>query len=111
MSKIKPGSLCEVVGYIETPGLKGRFVVAIEPQVIGMSVDGILCLVSEPAWICEGASSGATLPTILDSGRLVELRKRPIATKVLRPINDPGEDAQDETLLWLDVPSAEKVDA
>jgi hypothetical protein len=29
----------------------------------------------------------------------------------LRPIRDPGEDAQDETLQWLDVPSAEKVDA
>lgn len=29
----------------------------------------------------------------------------------LRPIRDPGEDAQDQTLQWLDVPSAEKVDA
>ena len=27
-----------------------------------------------------------------------------IADKCLRPIRDPGEDAQDETLQWLDVP-------
>lgn len=29
----------------------------------------------------------------------------------LRPISDPGEDAQDETLQWLPVPSTETVDA
>lgn len=27
----------------------------------------------------------------------------------LRPIRDPGDDAQDETLQWLDVPSKETV--
>ncbi len=27
---------------------------------------------------------------------------------ILRPIRDPGEDAQDETLSWLQVPSTEK---
>jgi hypothetical protein len=27
---------------------------------------------------------------------------------ILRPIRDPGDDAQDETLSWLPVPSTEK---
>jgi hypothetical protein len=38
-------------------------------------------------------------------------REVPCPDSYLRPIIDPGEDAQDETLSWLDVPSAEKVDA
>lgn len=31
-----------------------------------------------------------------------------IEDSLLRPIRDPGEDAQDETLLWIPVPSASK---
>ena len=31
-----------------------------------------------------------------------------IADEQLRPIRDPGDDAQDETLSWLPVPSTEK---
>ena len=33
----------------------------------------------------------------------------PIPDKYLRPIRDPGEDAQDETLSWLPVPSRDEV--
>ena len=31
-----------------------------------------------------------------------------VPDKYLRPIRDPGEEAQDETLLWLPVPSTER---
>jgi hypothetical protein len=32
-----------------------------------------------------------------------------VADDCLRPIRDPGDDAQDETLSWLPVPSREEV--
>ena len=34
-----------------------------------------------------------------------------IADEYLRPIRDPGEDTQDETLSWLPVPSCDEVGA
>lgn len=34
-----------------------------------------------------------------------------VADACLRPIRDPGDDAQDETLSWLPVPSREGVEA
>lgn len=55
----------------------------------------------------------AQLPTRLISGVLDgAIRLAPLAKDAcLRPIGDPGEDATDETLLWLPVPSAEKAEA
>lgn len=46
----------------------------------------------------------ATTPNHYDSGQPVAF-----ADDTLRPIRDPGEDARDETLSWLPVPSTEKV--
>lgn len=55
----------------------------------------------EPAWNFDGrplrASTGAPVTCIPDS--------------MLRPILDPGEDATDETLQWLPVPTTEEVPA
>ena len=49
-------------------------------------------------------SSWMTEPMLMNSqGVLV-----PIPDYQLRPIRDPGEDAQDETLQWLPVPSVQK---
>ena len=38
-------------------------------------------------------------------------RGRAVYDGVLRPIRDPGEDAQDETLSWVPVPSCDEVAA
>lgn len=38
-------------------------------------------------------------------------RGRSVYDGALRPIRDPGEDAQDETLSWLPVPSCDEVAA
>lgn len=50
-------------------------------------------------WIVE--SQGA--PLNCSNGRRV--MTRPFSDRNLRPIRDPGDDAQDETLEWLPVPS------
>jgi hypothetical protein len=53
------------------------------------------------------ANHWLTEPELRDpNGALVEA-----ADSSLRPIRDPGEDAQDETLLWKQVPQPEKESA
>lgn len=58
-------------------------------------------------WICKSAAGGM-LPLREVSGEMVECEERPIGDRFLRPIRDPGEDAKDETLQWLPVPSQHK---
>lgn len=53
------------------------------------------------SWMC----SGNDLYTGRGEGPLQEWVFR---DSVLRPIRDPGEDATDETLTWLPVPSRER---
>lgn len=51
-----------------------------------------------PSWVCEGSVT-------MDDGRVE--RVSVISDECLRPIRDPGDDARDETLDWLPVPSKE----
>lgn len=53
--------------------------------------------VQEPTWILDA-------PVPANYGPPVVLGK----DRYLRPIRDPGNDAKDETLSWLPVPSTEK---
>lgn len=45
---------------------------------------------------------------LLSNGLSIETKFGVSADRNLRPIRDPGDDAQDETLQWLPVPSTEK---
>lgn len=57
-------------------------------------------------WAVEGRIVGEG-----PDGRNLICPGGPIPDKYLRPIRDPGEDAQDETLSWLPVPSRDEVTA
>lgn len=99
----KPGDLAYVTSGAKTPGLAGRFVIVGEPNPLGrVIVDGVIFDCPRPGFTCT-AADGGTLPTLWDG----DVKRRPIAAAILRPIRDPGDDAQDETLQWLPVPSKE----
>jgi hypothetical protein len=97
----KPGDLAYVTSGARTAGLDGRFVIVGEPNPIGrVTVDGVIFECPTHGFTCT-AADGGTLPTLLSG----HVKRRPIAAAILRPIRDPGDDAQDETLQWLPVPS------
>jgi hypothetical protein len=85
----KPGDLAIVSGKETLPHLRGRIVtVARCGNLYGI-----------PHWQTE--------PKFIDRDG-VEVW---FADEDLRPIRDPGDDATDETLLWLPSPSREKEEA
>lgn len=95
----KPGDLAVVVK--SWAGNEGRIVRVIRlcPKTSkNPNIDsrGILTA-PEPYWVIDQA-----LPDF--EGTL----GKTFADSQLRPIRDPGDDAQDETLSWLPVPSTEK---
>lgn len=113
--RCRPGDLAVVSGFCETAGLRDRYVVVDRFAVYGDRCDGIAFKPAcrrTPTWICRPASGGM-LPWSIDvagGGRAVgpvNVSERPIADAVLRPVRDPGNDAQDETLSWLPVPHRE----
>ena len=105
----KPGDLAYVVPFgVETPGLVGRFVIVEERAVGDVWVEGCLYGECTASWVCRSAD-GSPLPVAHPLvGHAGWVRKRVIDDVILRPIRDPGDDAQDETLQWLPVPSTEK---
>jgi hypothetical protein len=91
MSKLncKPGDLARYVGKV--PANIGRFVRTVE-------------FVKEPSQKWPGVivpSWSVNPPLYMPDGS----RARLVADRLLRPIRDPGEDARDETLSWLPVPT------
>ena len=101
----KPGDLAVTVG-LRNPANNGRIVTCIR-------------LVSEDEDI-EGFNWSSTIPgtswLVQSAGGFLwwgceMVMKRAIADHCLRPIRDPGDDAQDETLSWLKVPSGNEVPA
>ena len=98
---VKPGDLAYTVGML-IPANNGRIVLVLRLYVDGERLPGHRAdyeLGGEPAWVCE--SLGAPLGTSADGLQM----RRAIADACLRPIRDPGDDAVDQTLTWLDVPT------
>lgn len=60
-------------------------------------------VVLPPIWWCELQSEFHAIRIIHPAGTVLAIND-----SWLRPIRDPGEDARDETLLWLPVPSTVK---
>lgn len=110
--RCKPGDLAVVVGYHPSfPHITGRLVDVIELTPVGVDFrlpDGKVHLpCGAGTWVIRFHS-----PVNLNA-----LRGRSNAfyacsnDRALRPIRDPGEDAEDETLHWLPVPTTEEVPA
>lgn len=102
----KPGDLAVVVRARFTPAMLGHYVVVVraayEYEFVGEGIGP-----ADIVWIIKSASDGK-LPTTYLDGSQGEVVERPFLDAALRPIRDPGEDAQDETLQWLPVPSQHK---
>lgn len=101
----KPGDLAWIVGlHPSLAEAEGRIVQLVDaPPVM---YDG------EPTWQLAKRVD----ITLVGNGRRGDQRFYigesvwfdQLQDKYLRPIRDPGDDAQDETLSWLPVPSTEK---
>lgn len=87
------GDLAIVIGIPETrraaPHVIGKIVKCVYP----FELFGMACWAVDPPFILENGNQAG----MYDVGLL--------------PIRDPGEDARDETLQWLDVPSRDEVPA
>jgi hypothetical protein len=59
-------------------------------------------------WVIEFASE---IDLTAEDGRAVRSKFWTMWDSRLKPIRDPGDDAQDETLQWLPVPSRDEVSA
>lgn len=85
----KPGDLAVVVRSYR--GYEGRIVRCV--RLVGI-IDWVK-VGSQPTWLVDPPFPVSDAPHL-------------IADCQLRPINNPGADAQDESLSWLPVPSREK---
>lgn len=106
---VRPGDLAVFVAPHVDANL-GRFVTVIEPlgslakgdefyragRRFRVSSDGFF-------WWIEGASA----LTAMRADEVIHVATGFAADHALRPIRDPGDDARDETLEWLDVPHKE----
>ena len=83
----KPGDLARYVGSVSKN--YGRFVLVVSRNDF-----------------CDGTPGWETAPPLYmpDGRRFADC----VADVLLRPIRDPGNDATDETLQWLPVPSRER---
>lgn len=95
--RCKPGDLCVIVSATN-PKNRNRFVTVLpgEPR----SIEGYDC------WL---VSSPTPLAVLSPDGSAGYQAWVPDAW--MRPIRDPGEDAQDETLTWKPVPMKDEVPA
>ena len=88
----KPGDLARIIPHLMTTNLGIVDVVVRVTAINAMSSAAN----GEPVWDYEG-----NVNTVF--GRIESLEDA-----LLRPIRDPGEDARDETLSWLPVPTKER---
>ncbi len=102
------GDLAYVVSQgLTTTSLAGRFVIVERLAVDGEIIEGLILRTGgQVSWVCRPAS-GDALPwkNVWDT-TVFQVKRRAIADIVLRPIRDPGDDAQDETLLCKPVPAS-----
>lgn len=99
----KPGDLAVVVRGQMSAGRIVRCIRVLQRGEIVASTGGTDCRVNgDSEWLIEGSVYRRTLPDNT-------LRSISVADdEWLKPIRDPGEDATDETLTWLPVPSRER---
>lgn len=105
----RPGDLARIVH----PSEYGRLVVVLyaAPATKFTLPDGqphCAAVVCDGRWVCEAAGDG--FAAMVDYGSRLASRKAKyvvIADRWLRPIRDPGDDAQDESFRWA--PAPEKV--
>lgn len=90
----KPGDLAVIVGSLPA----GRFLIGRFVEVIERAPD----TQQGPAWLVRLQNE---IVNPLTNERGIE---GVAADCWLRPIRDPGDDAQDETLQWLPVPGKER---
>lgn len=96
----KQGDIAVIVAPYALSG-RGAIVKVIRPARHRESLMGaeFTLVYGEFGWVCQGSVT-------MESGAVERLTV--ISDVCLRPIRDPGEDARDETLEWLPVPSAPK---
>lgn len=104
----KRGDLARVLGPVSGPN-RDRIVRCVRLLSAGEEVvlgDYEFAAVPDDGyWLVEGRLVGEI------DNKLITVPGGPIRDVDLRPIRDPGEDAQDETLSWLPVPEHDEVAA
>ncbi len=99
----KSGDLAVVTSAAYYKENVGKLVLVVE-RYTGASVDGLRYGRGE--WVVESLGT----PLVTGSFGIASHRVRKTVSRdcALRPIRDPGDDAQDETLSWLPAPSTER---
>jgi hypothetical protein len=102
----KPGDLAVVLFASKSPKMIGRIVECVRLVSPGENISGLAWSndIGGPAWLVR--TTGSPLQWVRHT-----VDERAIADCCLRPIRDPGDDARDESLSWLPVPSREEVSA
>lgn len=105
----KPGDLAYVRGCISEPEINGRVVEVLHaaPPHDYLLPDGTLSIRPKnprPAWAVKFSSPKAMK---WSDGKVRNSLYATCVDTILLPIRDPGEDARDQTLDWLPVPSKE----
>ena len=109
----KPGDLAQLKGLTRFVHLNGWPLTVLSFACNGKGVTAIApdgktrwtSIKGGVHWFCE--SQTPIFHTL--SGRLINVGM--VSDVNLRPIRDPGDDAQDESLSWLPVPGREEVSA
>lgn len=105
MTRCKVGDLAMTFGML-FPENNGRLVSVL--RIADERLDNFRCVLGDITFMC--LSLGTPLITNSDAGfKLGSAMERPISIRCLRPINDPDDTAQDESLSWLKVPGGEVV--
>jgi len=101
----KPGDLAVVVSRSE----KARFLDGRVVRCLAHVIHSRLIVpgADENWWLCEGSFADVAQRTTARSPREDAMTRMELPDAWLRPLRDPGDDAQDETLSWLPVPHKE----
>ncbi len=108
--RCKPGDLAVVINADYCKENIGLIVHVLRPAVAGDRLDTgsvVAWEVGNDSWVVQVAGAG-TLNAQMALGFKIKTKQSICRDSNLRPIRDPGEDAQDETLTWLPSPSRER---
>ena len=102
----KPGDLARVVGMPKQLQMANNRIVKIK-NLPPIEVEGCACWILEDTLHVQVVGKMKTSRDTFLRGEQACVDALPDAN--LRPLRDPGDDAQDESLSWLPVPSREEV--